>query len=51
MVLQAVAGDYDYISVDEVHDFNTLQWRIVRLLAGETGNVLLVGDDGQNIMT
>ena len=40
---------YRYIMVDEYQDTNRVQARLVRLLAGEAGNVLAVGDDAQSI--
>lgn len=40
---------YRYIMVDEYQDTNRVQARLVRLLAGEAGNVMAVGDDVQSI--
>ena len=40
---------YLYIMVDEYQDTNRVQARLVRLLAGEAGNVMAVGDDAQSI--
>ena len=40
---------YRYIMVDEYQDTNHVQARLVRLLAGEAGNVMAVGDDAQSI--
>ena len=40
---------YRYIMVDEYQDTNRVQARLVRLLAGEAGNVMAVGDDAQPI--
>ena len=40
---------YRYIMVDEYQDTNRVQTRLVRLLAGEAGNVMAVGDDAQSI--
>ncbi|MBN2140059.1 MAG: ATP-dependent helicase [Desulfovibrionaceae bacterium] len=45
-VLRARHG---YLMVDEYQDTNLVQARIVRLLAGEAGNVMAVGDDAQSI--
>ncbi len=40
---------YRYLMVDEYQDTNAAQARIVRLLGGEHGNVMAVGDDAQSI--
>lgn len=40
---------YRYIMVDEYQDTNRVQARLVRLLVGEAGNVMAVGDDAQSI--
>ncbi len=40
---------HSHIMVDEYQDTNRVQARIVRLLAGERGNVMAVGDDAQSI--
>lgn len=40
---------YRYIMLDEYQDTNRVQARLVRLLAGEAGNVMAVGDDAQSI--
>ena len=40
---------YRYIMVGEYQDTNRVQARLVRLLAGEAGNVMAVGDDAQSI--
>ncbi|MFP4517293.1 MAG: ATP-dependent helicase [Desulfovibrionales bacterium] len=40
---------YRYIMVDEYQDTNLVQGRLVRLLSGETGNLMVVGDDAQSI--
>jgi DNA helicase-2/ATP-dependent DNA helicase PcrA len=40
---------FGHILVDEFQDSNDIQYAWVRLLAGETGNVFVVGDDDQSI--
>lgn len=40
---------YQYIQVDEYQDTNFLQRDIVYLLAGDNGNLAVVGDDDQSI--
>lgn len=48
-MLAQLQGMFRYIMVDEYQDTNRVQARLVRLLAGERGNVMAVGDDAQSI--
>lgn len=48
-VLDKYRQRYRYISVDEFQDTNTVQYKIFRLLAGDDGNIFVVGDDDQSI--
>ena len=40
---------FKYVLVDEYQDTNLLQYKLVRLLAGERKNICVVGDDDQGI--
>jgi len=40
---------YRYVLVDEFQDTNTVQYELVRQLAGESGNLFGVGDEDQSI--
>ena len=40
---------FQFILVDEYQDTNRAQYRLIALLGGEHGNVLVVGDDDQSI--
>jgi len=42
-------SSYKYIMVDEYQDTNLIQKEIVEYLAGDSGNILVVGDDSQSI--
>ncbi|HEU4642075.1 MAG TPA: UvrD-helicase domain-containing protein, partial [Gemmatimonadaceae bacterium] len=40
---------FQFILVDEYQDTNRAQYQLIKLLGGEHGNVLVVGDDDQSI--
>ncbi len=42
-------GRYQHLLVDEFQDTNTIQYAWIRVLAGETARVFVVGDDDQAI--
>ncbi len=46
---ERIRSIYRYLMVDEYQDTNLLQARIAHLLAGESRNVMVVGDDAQSI--
>lgn len=48
-VLSHYRNLYKYIMVDEYQDTNFAQYRLVSLLAGDNGNLCVVGDDDQSI--
>ena len=48
-VRRKLAHQFAYILVDEYQDTNVVQAEIIRQLASEHGNVLVVGDDAQSI--
>ena len=48
-VLDELRGRFQFILVDEYQDTNQAQYRLVKLLGGEHGNVMVVGDDDQSI--
>lgn len=48
-VLEGYRRRFRYIHVDEFQDTNAIQYSLVRLLAGERGNVFVVGDEDQSI--
>ncbi|WP_348980885.1 ATP-dependent helicase [Desulfobaculum bizertense] len=48
-VLETMRSRYRFIMVDEYQDTNLVQGRLVRLIAGDTGNIMAVGDDAQSI--
>ncbi|WP_077071581.1 ATP-dependent helicase [Mailhella massiliensis] len=48
-ILAAQKMRFGQIMVDEYQDTNKVQARLVRMLAGEDGNIMAVGDDAQSI--
>ena len=48
-VLRHYRERFQHILVDEFQDTNAIQYAWIRLLAGETGHVFVVGDDDQSI--
>ena len=48
-VLKILRERFQYITVDEFQDTNPMQSRLIDLLAGDTKNVFVVGDDDQSI--
>jgi DNA helicase-2/ATP-dependent DNA helicase PcrA len=48
-VLAHFHDKFKYFMVDEYQDTNAIQYEIVRLLASETRNLCVVGDDWQGI--
>ncbi len=48
-ILQHYRERFTNITVDEFRDTNNIQYAWIRLLAGDTGKVMIVGDDDQSI--
>jgi DNA helicase-2/ATP-dependent DNA helicase PcrA len=48
-VREKYATRFEHVLVDEYQDTNHAQYEFVRLIAGPTGNVAVVGDDDQSI--
>ncbi len=48
-ILQHYRERFTNILVDEFRDTNNIQYARIRLLAGDTGKVMIVGDDDQSI--
>ncbi|MGC7559187.1 DNA helicase II [Pasteurella sp. PK-2025] len=49
IILQRYQQRFQHILVDEFQDTNKIQYAWVKLLAGEQGKVMIVGDDDQSI--
>ncbi len=50
-IRREVAGQWDYLLVDEFQDLNTQQYTVIRRLAEQHRNVFAVGDDEQSIFS
>lgn len=48
-ILQAIQNRYQYFCVDEAQDTSRLQHTIIRMLAAQSGNLFMVGDEDQSI--
>ena len=48
-ILAHFQSKYPYLCVDEAQDTSRIQHRIIRLLAGQSQNLFLVGDEDQSI--
>ena len=48
-ILERYRDKFKYILVDEFQDTNTVQYKIVKLLAEKSKNIFVVGDDDQSI--
>lgn len=48
-VREQTSNQYQYIMVDEYQDTNGLQFDLLKLIAGKSGNLCVVGDDDQSI--
>jgi DNA helicase-2/ATP-dependent DNA helicase PcrA len=48
-IRERYATGFRYVLVDEYQDTNPVQYRWLQLLAGEHGNLMVVGDDAQSI--
>ena len=48
-ILEEFQKRYQYFCVDEAQDTSRIQHRIIRLLAGQSRNLFLVGDEDQSI--
>ncbi len=48
-VLKAYQDQFKHILVDEYQDTNALQYKLIKLLAGDKNNIFAVGDEDQSI--
>lgn len=48
-ILQRYQQRFQQILIDEFQDTNNIQYELIRLLAGDVGKVMIVGDDDQSI--
>ena len=48
-ILEKERARLDWVLVDEYQDLNAIQYQLLRLLAGESPNVFIVGDPDQSI--
>ena len=48
-VLKELRAQFRYVMVDEFQDTNWAQYELIKLLAGESENLTVVGDDDQSI--
>ena len=49
LILQRYQQCFQHILIDEFQDTNNIQYDLIHLLAGQTGKVMIVGDDDQSI--
>ena len=49
LILQRYQQRFQHILIDEFQDTNNIQYDLIRLLAGDSGRVMIVGDDDQSI--
>ena len=48
-ILKKWQGIFQYVLIDEFQDINSIQYRIIRMLAEPSNNIFIVGDDDQSI--
>lgn len=49
LLLKKYQNMYKYICVDEAQDTNQIQYELIKLIAGNNPNILMVGDEDQSI--